>query len=54
MLMPWIFSGAAVNQVAYAPPSPQTMPTVPWPNAAGKFSLRVSNQYSLIAADCVV
>ena len=54
MLMPWIFSGSAVNQVAYAAPSPQTMPTVPCPNAAGKFSLSASNQYSLIAAACVV
>ena len=54
MLMPWIISGSALNQVAYAPPSPQTMPTVLCPNAAGKSASPTSNQYSWIAAACVV
>ncbi len=50
MLMPWIISGSPLNQVAYAPPEPQTMPTVEWPKVEGKFWLRTSNQYSWIAA----
>ena len=43
-LMPWIFSGSAVNQVAYAPPSPHTMPTVLCWNWVGNTSLSTSNQ----------
>jgi hypothetical protein len=50
--MPWIISASPLNQVAYAPPLPQIMPTVECPKASG-IAPDPSNQYCWIAAACV-
>ena len=52
--MPWIFSGSALNQVAYGPPSPQTIPTAVCFQLAGNVEPSTSNQYCPIAAAWVV
>src|SRR5688572_15519140 len=48
-LMPWISSGLAVHQVAWATPWPQTMPATLGPYVAGKTVLLTSNQYCSMA-----
>ena len=53
-LMPWISSGLAVHQVAYAAPLPHTMPAVSWPKEDGKTCSSASNQYWAIDSDSVV